>query len=61
MEPREHRKRGHEGGRDLDEGESDGENRLPTPPQGSGDEDNDKTIEFACPFLKHNPREHGQI
>lgn len=34
---------------------------MPTPSQGSVDGGREKIIEFACPFLKHDPRRCQQI
>lgn len=56
------RRRGcYEDGRGPDDEGSDGEERAPPTRQGSDAIDNEETVEFACPFLKHNPRKYGQI
>lgn len=58
---RENRKGCHKGGQGPGEEDSDGENCVPPPSQGSDGGDAEETVEFACPFLKHNPRKYSQI
>lgn len=48
-------------GRGPDDESSDGEERVSPPSQGSDAVENEEIVEFACPFLKHNPRKFGQI
>lgn len=56
------RRRGYcKDGRGPDDEGSDGEERVPPPSQGSDAVENEEIVEFACPFLKHNPRKFGQI
>lgn len=56
------RRRGYyKDGRGPDDEGGDGEKRGPPTPQGSDAMDNEEILEFACPFLKHNPRKYGQI
>lgn len=45
----------------LDDEDGDGEERVSPPSQGSDAVNNEEIVEFACPFLKHNPRKYGQI
>lgn len=51
----------YDGGGGPGDGDSDGEERVPPPSQESEGVDNEGIVEFACPFLKHNPRKYGQI
>lgn len=51
---RDNRKGCQKDGREPGDEDSDGEDCVPPPPQGFGAADNDETLEFACPFLKHN-------
>lgn len=55
------RKGCHKGGQGPGDEDGDGENCVPPPSQVSGLGDNEETVEFACPFLKHNPRKYSQI
>ncbi|KAG6367456.1 hypothetical protein INS49_001646 [Diaporthe citri] len=59
--PNQKRRKGcYKGRRGPDDEDSDGEERVPPPSQGYDAVDNE-IVEFACPFLKHNPRKYGQI
>lgn len=57
----ENRKGCQKGGRGLDDEDSDGEGCVPPPSQGLRAADDDETLEFACPFLKHNVRKYQNI
>lgn len=56
------RRRGcYKDGRGPDDEDSDGEERVPPPAARSDAVAYEEIAEFACPFLKHNPRKYGQI